>query len=114
MVIQRGEIWWATLDEPRGSEPGYRHPIVIASSNEFNQSRIKTVIAAVITSNIRLADAPGNFKLAKSSSNLDRDSVVNVSQLITLDKAFLTERVGELNAKQIYLLNEGLKLVLAM
>ena len=112
--MKRGEIWWASLDEPRKSEPGYRRPVVIVSANEFNQSKIQTVIAAVITSNLRLADAPGNFKLSKASSHLTKDSVVNVSQVITLDKIFLTEKVGKLNAQQIHALNEGLKLVLSL
>jgi mRNA interferase MazF len=112
MVVKRGEIWWASMGEPRGSEPGYRRPVVIISSNEFNQSLIQTVVCAAITSNLRLINAPGNFKLAKSKSGINRDSVVNVSQLITLDKSFFTEQVGKLNNKQIYSLKEGLKLVL--
>jgi mRNA interferase MazF len=112
MVVKRGEIWWASMAEARGSEPAYRRPVVITSSNEFNGSLIRTVIAAVITSNIGLADAPGNFKIKKSKLGLNRDSVVNISQLITLDKSFLTEQVGKLSSKQIHLLNDGLKLVL--
>lgn len=112
--MKRGEIWWASLEEPRGSEPGYRRPVVIASSNEFNQSKISTIIAAVISSNLRLAEAPGNFKLSKKSSGLSRDSTANISQLITLDKSFLTEKAGDLTGKQVQLLNEGLKLVLAV
>lgn len=114
MVIKRGEIWWASMDKPRGSEPGYRRPVTIVSSNEFNQSFIQTIIVAVITSNLRLADAPGNFKLQKKTSGLDKDSVVNVSQLITLDKSFLTEKIGKLNTKQVNFLNEGVKLVLGV
>jgi mRNA interferase MazF len=78
------------------------------------KSLIQTVIVAIVTSNLRLADAPGNFKLAKDLSSLNRDSVVNVSQLITLDKSFLTEQVGKLNAKQVNLLNEGERLVLGV
>ena len=113
-MIKRGEIWWASMEEPRKSEPGYRRPVVIISINEFNQSNIQTVIAAVITSNFYLANAPGNFKLAKAGSHLNRDSVVNVSQLITLDKFFLTEKVGKLNTQQMHLLNAGLQLVLAI
>ncbi len=102
------------MGQPRGSEPGYHRPVVITSSNDFNESLIQTVIVVVITSNLRLANAPGNFKLikSKSSSGLQRDSVVNVSQIITLDKSFLTERISSLRPKQIHLLNEGLKLVL--
>ncbi|NOQ36631.1 MAG: type II toxin-antitoxin system PemK/MazF family toxin [Methylococcaceae bacterium] len=112
--MKRGEIWWASMPEPVGSEPAYRRPVIIVSSNEFNQSLIQTVIVAVITSNLRLANAPANFKLSKASSNLSRDSVANLSQLITLDKAFLTENIGKLTTKQVNLLNDGIKLVLAV
>ncbi len=112
MVVKRGEIWWASMGEARGSEPGYRRPVVIISSNEFNESFIQTIIAAVITSNLHLADAPGNFKIAKTKFGLTRNSVVNISQLITLDKSFLTEQAGKLNSKQIQLLNDGIRLVL--
>ena len=110
-MMKRGEIWWASMDEPKGSEPGYRHPVVIASTNSFNDSLIQTIIAVVITSNIRLADAPGNFKLPKSKVGLSKDSVVNISQVITLDKTYFTNQIGKLNTKQIYQLNDGLKLV---
>jgi len=112
--VKRGEIWWATLDEPRGSEPGYRRPVVVVSSNEFNQSKISTAIVAVITSNIRLADAPGNFSISKKESGLTKESVVNVSQVLTLDKSFLTEKSGGLSSKKIVAMNEGLKLVLSI
>ena len=112
--MKRGEIWWASMEEPRGSESGYHRPVVIVSSNEFNQSLIQTVIAAVVTSNLRLVDAPGNFKITKKHSNLKKDSVVNVSQLITLDKSFLTEQTGKLNSKHIDFLNEGIRLVLGV
>lgn len=110
--MKRGEIWWASLEEPRGSEPGYRRPVVIVSANSFNRSLIRTVIVAVITSNLDLSNAPGNLKLKKSKSRLNRDSVVNVSQLMTLDKSFLTEKVGSLDSRFIHSLNESLKLSL--
>ena len=112
--MKRGEIWWASMGVPRGSEPGYRRPVVIVSTNEFNQSLIQTVIVAVVTSNLRLIDAPGNFKITKKQSDLSKDSVVNVSQLITLDKTFLTESIGKLNSKNINFLNEGIRLVLGV
>lgn len=112
--MKRGDVWWASMSEPRGSEPGYRRPVVVVSSNEFNKSNIQTVICAVITSNLRLENAPGNFKLGKSKRGINRDSVVNVSQLITLDKAFLTEQASFLNSTQLNKLNEGLKLVLSI
>ena len=88
MVIQRGEIWWASLPEPRGSEPGYSRPVLVVQADDFNRSRINTVIAVVITSNIRLAEAPGNVLLSRKATGLPKQSVANVSQLITLDKAF--------------------------
>ena len=112
--MKRGEIWWASMGEPRGSEPGYRRPVVIVSTNEFNRSLIQTVIVAVVTSNLHLVNAPGNFKITKKQSGLSKDSVVNVSQLITLDKTFLTEKTGKLNSKNINFLNEGIKLVLGV
>ena len=112
--MKRGEIWWSWMGEPRGSEPGYHRPVVVISTNEFNRSLIQTVIVSVVTSNLRLVDAPGNFKITKKQSNLSKDSVVNVSQLITLDKTFLTEKIGKLNSKNINFLNEGIKLVLGV
>lgn len=112
--MNRGEIWWASLDEPAGSGPGYRRPVVVISSNEFNQSNINTVLVAIITSNIHLADAPGNFKVSKKESGLSKESVVNVSQLLTLDKSFLTEKAGKLSPNKIIHLNEGLGLVLSI
>lgn len=115
MTYKKGEIWWADIDEPSGSEPGYRRPVVIIQSDRFNKSKISTVIAAVITSNLRLANAPGNIRLGTTKSvGLKKESVVNVSQLITLDKSYLTERIGKLNSNQREELNEGLKLVMAL
>ncbi len=102
------------MEEPRGSEPGYRRPVVVVSTNEFNRSLIQTVTVSIVSSNLRLVDAPGNFKITKKQSNLSKDSVVNVSQLITLDKIFLTEKIGKLNSKNIHFLNEGIKLVLGV
>lgn len=112
--MKKGEIWWASLGEPRGSEPGFRHPVIIVSSNEFNDSRINTVLAVVVTSTRRLADAPGNILLEKKHSRLSKDSVVNVSQLITIDKEFLVEKISKLNAQHLNALNEGLRLVLGL
>jgi mRNA interferase MazF len=114
MVIRRGEIWWASLPVPRGSEPGYRRPVVIIQSNAFNQSQIQTVLAAVVTSNLRLAEAPGNVKLTRKQSGLPKDSVINVSQIITLDKSYLTEQVGKLPSRILASLEEGLRLVLSL
>ena len=110
----RGEIWWAILPEPVGSEPGYRRPVVVIQSNDFNQSRIATVIAVVITSNTRLAQAPGNVFLPQRMTGLPRDSVANVSQVITIDKSFLTERVGSLPHNLLKQVEDGLRLALSL
>lgn len=112
--MKRGEIWWASLEDPIGSGSGYKRPIVVISSNDFNSSKINTLIVAIITSNLNLSEAPGNFELTKKGSGLSRKSVVNVSQLLTLDKSFLVEKTGELSNKQIEILNDGLKLVLSV
>ena len=91
--MRRGEIWWADLPEPLGSAPGYTRPIVIVQSDEFNESGIGTVIVVAVTANLRLADAPGNVLVERADSSLPQDSVVNVSQLLTIDKALLMERI---------------------
>jgi mRNA interferase MazF len=113
-VIQRGEIWWATLPEPLGSEPGYRRPVIVVQSNDFNRSRIATVIAVVVTSNIKLAHAPGNVFLSCKVTGLPRDSVANVSQVITIDKGFLTEAVGSIPQGLLKQIEDGLRLVLEL
>lgn len=112
--MRRGEIWWAGLPVPRGSEPGFRRPVVIVQSDPFNRSRIRTVIAAVISSNLRLADAPGNVALSRRQSRLARDSVINVSQLITLDRSYLTERIGKVSSSLLVAIDDGLRLVLSL
>lgn len=89
-MIQRGELWWGSLPDPSGSEPGYRRPVLVISADPFNRSGILTVIVLSITSNVRLANAPGNVMLSAKRSGLPRDSVANVSQLATLDKSLLT------------------------
>ncbi len=114
MVIKRGEIWWATLPEPTGSEPGYRRPVIVVQSDDFNRSRIATIIGVVIPSNIKLARAPGNVFLSKRASGLPKDSVVNVSQVITIDKRFLTEKVKKAPQPVMMQIEEGLRLVLSL
>ena len=114
MVIERGEVWWADLDEPTGSEPGYRRPILVVQSDAFNRSRLQTTIAVVLTSNLRLIDAPGNVLVPKHQSGLPRDSVANVSQVVTLDRDVLTERAGKLAPRVLAAVDAGLKLVLAL
>ena len=108
----RGEVWWAILADPRGSEPGFRRPLLIVQADPFNRSQIQTVVAAVITSNIRLGEAPGNVHLPIRSAGLPRASVVNVSQVVTVDKRFLVRRAGKLSTDQVNAVDEGLRRVL--
>ncbi|AFZ13268.1 transcriptional modulator of MazE/toxin, MazF [Crinalium epipsammum PCC 9333] len=110
--MYRGEIWWADLPDPIGSEPGYRRPVLIIQDDTFIQSRIRTVIVVVITSNIELANAPGNVLLSSQTSGLPRDSVVNVSQILTVDKSFLTERISSLPVSLQEEVDAGLRTVL--
>ena len=110
--MQRGDIWWASLPEPEGSAPGYRRPVVVVQADDFNRSRISTVIVAVLTSNVALALAPGNVLLKARRTGLPKDSVVNVSQLITLDRQSLTEKVKTLDSSTMLEVDRGLRLVL--
>jgi mRNA interferase MazF len=112
--VRRGEVWWADLDEPRGSEPGYRRPILIIQDDGFNRSRIATVVVVVISSNLRLVDAPGNVLISAKTAGLPKDSVANVSQIVTIDRDFLDERIGRLPARLMAAVDAGLKLVLAL
>lgn len=114
MVVRRGEIWWASLGEPLGSGPGLRRPVLIVQSNDFNESAIRTTICAVVTSNLRLAEAPGNIRLSRKASGLARESVVNVSQLVTLDKRLLTARVGRASPELLRTVDAGIRLVLSL
>jgi mRNA interferase MazF len=112
--IQRGEIWWADLPEPRRSEPGYRRPVLVVQVDSFNRSRIQTIIVAVISGNTDLADAPGNVRLRAELTGLPRDSVANVSQLLTLDRGFLTEQAGTLPPRLQRSVDEGWRTVLQL
>ena len=114
MVIERGEIWWAFLPEPRGSVPGFKHPILIVQADFFNRSSISTVIGVIITSNLRLSSAPGNILISKRVSSLPHDSVVNVSQIVTIDKNDLLEYVGRLSDRKLAQIEKGLRLVLSL
>jgi mRNA interferase MazF len=114
LLIQRGEVWWADLPEPRRSEPGYRRPVLVIQADSFNVSRIQTAIVVAITSNLELADAPGNVFLPARAAGLARDSVVNVSQLLTLDRRFLTECAGTLSPRLQRSVDEGLRTVLQL
>lgn len=112
MVIERGEIWWADLSDPAGSGPGFRRPMLIVQSDAFNRSRLRTVVAVVVTSNLRLVDAPGNVLLPAKASGLPKDSVANVSQVITLDHEFLSDRAGRIRGTLLNDVESGLRLVL--
>ncbi len=110
--MTRGEIWWADLGIPQGSEPGYRRPVLIVQNDAFTRSTLATVIVAPITSNLSYADAPGNVLLTKKESGLPRDSVVNVSQLTVLDRSRFEEKVKRITPKSISTVESGLRLVL--
>jgi len=112
--MKRGEIWWASLEQPRGSEPGYRRPVLVVQADSFNESRIATVLVAVITSNLALSEAPGNVRIGKSDSKLAKASVVNVSQILTLDRRYLTKRAGRIPNAVMNRVSEGLSLVLGL
>jgi mRNA interferase MazF len=112
VVISQGEVWWADLPEPLGSEPGFRRPVVVVQSDAFNRSRLATVVCVPLTSNLRWADAPGNVLLASKVIGLPKDSVANVSQLVTLDKASLTDRIGKLPKAKLELVLFGIDVVL--
>lgn len=112
--MTRGEVWWARLPRPIGSEPGFNRPVVIVQSNRFNRSQINTLIAAAVTRNVRLRAAPGNVYLPRGTAGLAHASVVNVSQLVTLDRRRLLQRMGSLVAPKMRELDDGLRLVLAL
>lgn len=110
--MKRGEVWWATLPPPSGSGPGFRRPVLLIQSDPFNESRISTAIVAIITSNLALAEAPGNIRIGKAESGLSKPSVVNVSQVLTIDKALLTNRVRPLPPETMMRVDNGLRLAL--
>jgi mRNA interferase MazF len=110
--MYRGEIWWANLPDPIGSEPGYRRPVLVVQDDTFTQSRISTVIVVIITSNLHLAEAPGNVLLPHGVSGLSKDSVANISQVFTIDKTFLVERLGSLPDYLQEEVDEGLRTIL--
>ena len=114
MVIERGQVWWADLGDPTGSEAGFRRPLLIVQDDAFNRSRLRTVIAVVLTSNLRLLDAPGNVLVPAKAAGLPKDSVANVSQVITVDRDFLTEPVGRLRGQLLKNVESGLRLVLGL
>ncbi len=112
MVINQGDIFWIDLGAPSGSAPGFKHPHVVIQNNIFNRSRINTVVVCALTSNLKRADAPGNILLSKGEANLKKDSIVNISQIITVDKSDLIERIGSLSSSRIKQIIEGVKLLI--
>lgn len=114
LVMRRGEVWWSDLPKPVGSGPGYRRPALVIQANEFNVSDIRTVIVVVITSNLKLAGAPGNVFCSRRASGLPRDSVINVSQVLAVDRSLLTERIGMVSAGILRQVEDGLRLLLAL
>jgi mRNA interferase MazF len=112
VVIRQGDIYWIDLDEPGGSEPGYRHPHVVVQNNLFNHSRINTVLVCPLTSNLKRADSPGNVLLSKREANLPKPSVVNVSQIFTVDKSQLGDYIGTLTSERLRQVLDGIKLLL--
>ena len=112
--MNRGELWWASLPDATGSSPGYRRPILIVQADAFNASNIHTVVVAAVTTNLTLANAPGNVFVTEEQSGLPRDSVINVSQILTIDKSFLTDFVQALSAKKMQQVEAGMRLVLAL
>jgi mRNA interferase MazF len=112
--MERGEIWWASLPEPQGAEPGGRRPVTIIQANAFNRSALKTIIVVTMTSNLDRAAAPGNVLVTAKQSGLRRDSVVNVSQIFAVDKEVLTERVGNMPARLMKSVDDGLRRVLSL
>jgi len=112
VVIAQGEVWWGDLGDPAGSEPGFRRPVVVVQGDAFNASSLRTVVCIVLTSNRRWADAPGNVLLTARATGLQKPSVANVSQLVTVDRATLTERAGRLSASNLGLVLAGIDVVL--
>lgn len=111
-MILQGDVWWADLAEPIGSAPGYRRPVVVLQSDPLNRSQLATVLCVVLTSNLRWSIAPGNVLLTVKQTGLDRDSVANVSQLVTIDKRQLIERTGKLPKRQMESIFSGIDLIM--
>lgn len=111
-MISQGDVWWADLGDPTGSAPGFRRPVVVVQADSFNRSAIRTVVVVPLTSNLRWGTAPGNVRMTSRATGLPRDSVTNVSQLVTLDRSVLVERVGRLSPTRLQLVLAGIDTVL--
>lgn len=108
MVILQGDIYWIDLGYPSGSSPGFKHPHVVVQNNIYNKSLIRTTVVCAITSNLKRAAAPGNIRLRKGEGNLSKDSVVNISQILTVDKSDLIEKIGTLSQERILQIVKGI------
>ena len=113
-MIAQGDVWWLDLPQPRGSEPGYRRPVLVVQCDDFNRSRIRTVVCVTITSNLRLAEAPGNVVLASRMTGLPDTSVANVSQVLTADRSDLDEWSGRLSRAKLDLVLAGMQIILGI
>ena len=111
MVVKQGDIYWVELAEPKGSEPGYRHPHIVVQNNLFNASRINTIVVCSLTSNLSRSKAPGNVLLNKGEANLPKKSVVNISQIFTVNKSDLVEKIGRVSEKRMKEILDGIKLL---
>lgn len=112
MVIRQGDIFWVNLGEPYGSEPGYLHPYLVIQNNVFNESRLNTIVMCALTSNTRLAKYPGNVMLEKGEANLPKRSVVNITQIFTVDKKDLLEKIGAISPARIAQVLKGVELLI--
>lgn len=112
MVINQGDIFWVQLGKPAGSMPGYKHPYIVVQNNLFNRSRINTVLICSLTSNLKRASAPGNVLLPKGEANLPKRSVVNISQLFTVDRSYLSEKIGTLSPERLDQILEGIRFLI--
>lgn len=110
--VSQGEIWWADLPDPAGSGPGYRRPVIVVQGDSLNRSRIATIVCVPLTSNLQWAEAPGNILLAADETDLPKDSVANVSQVVAIDRSVLTERAGSLSSRHLSLLLSGIDIIL--
>ena len=112
MVISQGEVWWADLAEPVGSAPGFRRPVLVVQGDSLNRSTLGTIVCVSLTSNLKWAAAPGNVPLRSGDTGLPKDSVANVSQIVTVDKETLTDRVGKIRKEKLALVMAGIDIVL--
>jgi mRNA interferase MazF len=112
MDIKQGDIYWIDFGTPKGSEPGFRHPHIVIQNNVFNASKIRTVVVCALTSNLKWAKSPGNVLIKKGEGNISKDTVVNILQIETIDKSFLTERIGTLSRSRIKQIMEGIHLLM--